>query len=99
MRSSPVGCLRNRVNNIRVGDLATFANGDLNFDGITNVTDMALFRDALGGPGSGGGLDLTAFNSLGSSGTILDCTGIDFVWLMGLLPPTRAQERVMAACD
>ena len=54
-----------RVNNVRVGDLATFAKGDLNFDGITNVTDMARFRDALGSPGSGAGLDLTAFNSLG----------------------------------
>jgi hypothetical protein len=79
-----------RVNNIRVGDLFTFAKGDLNFDGITNVTDMALFRNAIGGAGSGAGFDLTAFNSLGvpepSSFALT-------VVLIGLWSPCRRHPR------
>jgi hypothetical protein len=51
-----------RVNNIRVGDLTTFAQGDLNFDGITNLSDARLLIQALPGSGSGaGGLDLGRF--------------------------------------
>jgi hypothetical protein len=54
-----------KVNNIRVGDLTTFAKGDLNFDGITDVTDMALLRVAIPGAGGGAGLDLTGLDGLG----------------------------------
>jgi hypothetical protein len=49
-----------RVNNIRVGDLTTFADGDLNFDGITNLTDAHLLLQVLPGSGSGG-VDLSGF--------------------------------------
>ena len=52
-----------RVNTLRVGDITTYAAGDLNFDGITNLADAGLFRQAMG-LGSGAGLDLTAFNAL-----------------------------------
>jgi hypothetical protein len=52
-----------RVNNQRVGDINTYAAGDLNFDGITDLTDVGLFRQAMG-LGSGAGLDLTVFNAL-----------------------------------
>jgi hypothetical protein len=54
-----------RVNTLRVGDITTYAAGDLNFDGITDLTDAGLFRQAMGlGSGGGAGLDLTAFNAL-----------------------------------
>ena len=36
-----------RVNGVRVGDLSTFAAGDLNFDGITDIFDLALMQNAL----------------------------------------------------
>lgn len=36
-----------KVNGIRVGDLSTFAAGDLNFDGITDIFDLALMQNAL----------------------------------------------------
>ncbi|MEX2306910.1 MAG: PEP-CTERM sorting domain-containing protein [Pirellulales bacterium] len=49
-----------RVNNIRVGDLTTFADGDLNFDGITDLADAKLLIQAIGGSGAGG-LDLSGF--------------------------------------
>jgi len=39
------------VNGIRVGDLSTYGAGDLNFDGITNVFDLATFLNALTGAG------------------------------------------------
>ncbi len=51
------------VNNVQVGDLTSYGNGDLNFDGITDLGDMALLRAAIGGAGSGS-FDLTAFNAL-----------------------------------
>jgi len=37
----------NLVNNVRVGDLNTLGNGDLNFDGITDISDLALMQAAL----------------------------------------------------
>jgi hypothetical protein len=55
-----------RVNNIIVGDVTTILNGDLNFDGITNLLDLDLLRDAIGGAGSGGAsFDLSGLNALG----------------------------------
>jgi hypothetical protein len=82
-----------RVNNVRVGDLATFAKGDLNFDGITNVTDMALFRDALGSLGSGAVLDLTALNSLG----VPEPSSLALVViLLGVSCPCRRHARTSA---
>jgi hypothetical protein len=51
------------VNNIRIGDLETFAAGDLNFDGITNLTDAHLMKQAIGGAG-GGGFDLSGFGAV-----------------------------------
>jgi hypothetical protein len=40
-----------RVNNVRVGDLTTILDGDLNFDGITNLRDAGLLRSALAAAG------------------------------------------------
>jgi hypothetical protein len=55
-----------RVNNIIVGDVTTILNGDLNFDGITNLLDLDLLRDAITGAGSGGAsFDLSGLNALG----------------------------------
>jgi hypothetical protein len=53
------------VNNVAVGDRTTILKGDLNFDGITNLSDMALLRAAIAGSGSGASFDLTALNNLG----------------------------------
>jgi hypothetical protein len=45
---------RKTVNGIQIGDLQTFSQGDLNFDGITNIFDLALMQSALSGAGMGG---------------------------------------------
>lgn len=55
----------NRVNGVLVGDLNTIRDGDLNFDGITDLLDLGLLRDAISSSGSGSGLNLTALNGLG----------------------------------
>jgi hypothetical protein len=53
------------VNNVQVGDMTTILKGDLNFDGITNLSDMAILRGAIAGSGSGSSFDMTALNNLG----------------------------------
>jgi hypothetical protein len=40
-----------RVNGIRVGDLETLGKGDLNFDGVTDVFDLARMQQALAAAG------------------------------------------------
>jgi trimeric autotransporter adhesin len=42
------------INGVQIGDLETFGNGDLNFDGITNIFDLAAMQGALAGAGMGG---------------------------------------------
>ncbi|HEY3391590.1 MAG TPA: PEP-CTERM sorting domain-containing protein [Lacipirellulaceae bacterium] len=43
-----------RLNNVRVGDVQTLRDGDLNLDGVTNLADVFLLHDALlAGTGSG----------------------------------------------
>ena len=37
----------NRVNDLLTGDLGTLANGDLNFDGLTDLNDLVRFQQAL----------------------------------------------------
>jgi hypothetical protein len=74
-----------RVNNIRVGDLTTFAAGDLNLDGITNLPDAYLMMDALGG--GAGGFDLSGFGA---------ATGVpepSSLWLAGLAASLLAARR------
>jgi hypothetical protein len=44
---------RKVVNGIPVGDLVTFGQGDLNFDGITNIHDLVLMQSSLSGAGIG----------------------------------------------
>ena len=51
----------NLVNNIRVGDLDSRAAGDLNFDGITDLSDAFLLHEALAA--AGGGLDFSALTA------------------------------------
>jgi hypothetical protein len=51
----------NRVNNVRVGDINTIRDGDLNFDGITNLRDVAILRSAQ----AAAGLPALDLNSLG----------------------------------
>ena len=43
----------NLINGLRAGDITTIANGDINFDGITNLADLVLFQREL----SAGGLE------------------------------------------
>ena len=51
----------NLVNNIRVGDLDSRGAGDLNFDGITDLSDAFLLHEALAA--AGGGLDFSALTA------------------------------------
>ena len=44
---------RKVINGIQIGDLSTFEQGDLNFDGITNISDLAIMQSALPGAGIG----------------------------------------------
>jgi hypothetical protein len=39
------------VDDVRVGDLNSLASGDLNFDGITDIFDLAIMQNALTGNG------------------------------------------------
>jgi hypothetical protein len=41
------------VNGIQVGDLTSHGQGDLNFDGITDIKDLVLIQNALPGAGLG----------------------------------------------
>ena len=43
-----------------VGDVNSWKKGDLNFDGITNVSDFFLLRSALNPSGAGAGLSLAS---------------------------------------
>jgi hypothetical protein len=43
----------NEVNGIQVGDLGSRAAGDLNFDGITDLSDAFVLHEALSAAGSG----------------------------------------------
>ncbi|MGL4514270.1 MAG: LamG-like jellyroll fold domain-containing protein [Lacipirellulaceae bacterium] len=40
-----------RIANRRVGDVTTIRNGDLNFDGVTDIADLAAFQAAITGAG------------------------------------------------
>jgi hypothetical protein len=42
---------RKVINGVQIGDLATFEQGDLNLDGITNIFDLAIMQNALPGAG------------------------------------------------
>jgi hypothetical protein len=42
---------QNLVNGVLVGDLGSFANGDLNFDGRTDIFDLTIFQSALAANG------------------------------------------------
>jgi hypothetical protein len=53
---------RKVINGTQIGDLSTFENGDLNFDGITDIFDLAIMQSALPGAGLGG---ITANDLLG----------------------------------
>jgi hypothetical protein len=52
------------INAVRVGDLSTFASGDLNFDGITDLRDVHQMIQALPGAGSGSAIDTSALFGL-----------------------------------
>lgn len=41
------------VGGVRVADLASYKQGDINFDGITDIADLAIFQGALSGAGIG----------------------------------------------
>jgi hypothetical protein len=42
---------RKELDGVQIGDLSTFEQGDLNFDGITNIFDLAIMQSALPGAG------------------------------------------------
>jgi len=81
-----------RVNNLRVGDITTYAAGDLNFDGITDLADAALFRQAMG-LGAGAGLDLSAFNGL-INGTVPEPSAVVLITvLLSSIPRWRRRKK------
>jgi hypothetical protein len=41
------------VNGVQIGDLTSYSQGDLNFDGITDIQDLLLMQNALTGAGMG----------------------------------------------
>jgi hypothetical protein len=41
------------VNGVQIGDMASHASGDLNFDGITNIQDLLIMQQVLTGAGLG----------------------------------------------
>jgi hypothetical protein len=51
----------NDVDGIQVGDLGSRAAGDLNFDGITDLSDAFILHEALSA--AGGGLDFSALTA------------------------------------
>jgi hypothetical protein len=51
----------NEVNGMQVGDLGSRAAGDLNFDGITDLSDAFVLHEALAA--AGGGLDFSALTA------------------------------------
>jgi hypothetical protein len=51
----------NRVNGVRIGDLGSFAKGDLNLDGITDIHDLATIQNLL----PAAGLPLIDVSTLG----------------------------------
>jgi hypothetical protein len=53
---------RKVLDDVQIGDLSTFEQGDLNFDGITNIFDLAIMQAALPGAGLG---SITANDLLG----------------------------------
>jgi hypothetical protein len=60
-----------RVNNVRVGDKLTIRQGDLNFDGITNLADVFQLHNALlAGTGSGFDFSLLPGANVPEPGTI-----------------------------
>jgi PEP-CTERM motif len=52
------------VNGIRAGDITTYAEGDLNFDGITDLVDVQTMIEVVSGSGGSAGLDISALVSL-----------------------------------
>lgn len=44
---------RRLVNGVQIGDMASYSQGDLNFDGITNINDLLIMQQALTGTGLG----------------------------------------------
>ena len=58
------------VNGVQVADLVSRAAGDLNFDGITDLSDAYLLHEALAAAGMGGALDLGAL-SVPEPGTLV----------------------------
>ena len=85
---------RRRVNNIRVGDLTTFADGDLNFDGITNLTDARLLIQALPGSG-GGGFDMSGFAAATGvpEPSSLCMAALSVGGLIACSPPAKVNQR------
>jgi len=57
--------LAEKLNGVRVGDMTTILKGDLNFDGVTDLGDLAVLHAAIDGAGSGSSFNLTGLNGLG----------------------------------
>jgi hypothetical protein len=54
---------QNRVNGVLAGDLTSYADGDLNFDGVTDLGDAVIFNSIMISAGLGG----LNFSSLGTA--------------------------------
>ena len=77
---------RRLVNGIQIGDMASRAQGDLNLDGITNISDLLLLQNALPGAGLG------AITAAELSGVPEPATAV-LLLMTALALPRRFQRR------
>lgn len=72
----------NLVDGVRIGDINTIRNGDLNFDGVTNIADAYLLHSAASA-GSAAGLDFSGLSSVAGNLPEPSTFGLATVLLVG----------------
>jgi hypothetical protein len=78
----------NRVGNIVVGDWGTRQQGDLNFDGRTDIFDAILLRDSL----NAGGANVSLADFFGPS-AVPEPSSLALLAIAGLLAVTKVRQR------
>ncbi len=85
----PFWLLENEVDGILIGDLNTRAQGDLNFDGITDLDDAVILREALIASPFGAVFDLSVLVSpVPEPSTLLHC----FIGTIGIALSERRRR-------
>jgi Concanavalin A-like lectin/glucanases superfamily len=79
---------RKVLNGLQIGDLSTFEQGDINFDGITNLADLVLMQGALSGAGMGGITDADLYGGPVPEASSLVLV-LSTIWVSGLLRTNR----------